>query len=300
LITDQGIDIRLIKVEGLYLDDYRDKNDPFDFDNFPKLPQQSIGAIKNYLNIRKIEVKNSQIVYEELAENAENAGKVHISKVYGSLYNITNDRKAISKSGRMKWDLQGMLFNQGELKLEVDFPADLTSGNFTFQGRIGPMEMTAFNEMTEPNAYIRIDQGALDSMIFTTQAGEDYSEGELLMVYQDLKLKILKKEAEAKNDVQGFISSLANAVIRSFNPHKKKHGSPADTASIFFVRDKNKSIFNYMVKSLLSGIKGSVVPALSQTKEKYEKKKLKEEQSDTRKERRQERKDKREEKKKGF
>ncbi len=289
LAENGGIETPLIRIIEPDLWIYRDKNVPLDRSRYPKLPHQAIGAAAQYIKIDKIELQNGHVKYEELATDAQKAGTVPIENLYASIYQVTNDMESIRKSGPMKWDVQGVFFNEGSLKVEVSFPADLQQESFTFSGNIGEMNMPEFNSITVTNEHIRIEEGQINRLEFDADAGPEYATGTMLFNYDNLKLSILKNEAKAGNEELGLLSSLANVVIRSFNPGKKSNKS-ADPAEIFFERDKNKSIFNYLAKTLISGIKATIIPGFSLTKDKYDRQQKRQEKKDARQEKREERK----------
>jgi len=287
LINTGGIELHAIKIDSLALGIYRDKNDPFDFNNFPKFPWQGLANLKTYLQIDSIVVSNSSILYEELAEGRPEAGKVPLGKVRIWLCNVSNDSLYIARHGPMTCRFEAKAFNKGDLLLNLEIPADLSSSEFGFSGRIGPMDMRAFNSITELNVLVNIEKGYLDSLIFSATANNEFAHGRFLMVYDSLKINVLAKNNE-KSKSQGFgiLSWIGNQVVKSFNPALNKPDNKPDEALIFVERDVNKSVFNYIVKSFISGIKGSLVPGIGPTLKKYEKQKVKEQKKEDRQQKR--------------
>ena len=290
LLLEDGIKISKIIVSGIDANIYRDKNIPFDFSKFPKFPHQSLGQAKGYINIGVVKIKKSKLLYEELASGSDIPGTVPISGLYASIYNVTNSKSVINNNGPLKWDVQAKLFDVGELSLIVDFPKDFNESSFSFSGKMGEMDMTVFNQITVPNEHLKIEKGTIKSMEFSARANNDFSSGSMVMNYSDLKIDVLKGYKKDEQKKLGLVSSLANTMIRSFNPGRKGDKEP-ESAEIFFERDKNKGIINYLVKSLISGIKGSMIPGLGMTLEKFEKKQKKETRKETKKEKRQRKKE---------
>jgi len=275
LLEENAVEIAKIVVTGVDADIYRDKNIPRDYSKFPKFPHQALGDVKTDLNIGKVEIKKSKLVYEELAPKASVAGKVPISNLYATIYNVTNNPEVIAKNGPLKWDVMGDFFDAGKLSVVIDFSEDLNKPAFIFSGKLGKMDMTAFNQMIKPNAHLEITSGKLRSLEFNAVANDDYSSGNLLMIYDDLKMEILKEFTDEGEKTSGFINALANAVVKSGNPGKNSDKAPK-SAEIFFERNKNKAIFNYLAQSLINGVKATLIPKLAMTKEKWERQKQKE------------------------
>jgi len=283
-----GIQLQSVIVEGLNLEIHRDKNVPFDRTKFPKMPWQSLSQVKNYLQIDSIVVNNSSILYEELAEGRTEAGKVPIGNVNILVLNVSNDSIFIAGNGPMTVQMKAKIFNQGDLLLNIEVQEDFTSPDFSFSGRVGPMDMRAFNSITELNVNVKIEKGTLDSLVFWANANDIYANGQLTMVYDSFKINVLKKVDE-KTALQemGLVSWLGNKIVRSFNPASNKPDERPLVAEIFVERDKNKSLFNYIVKATISGIKGSLVPGIGQSLKKYEKQKAKEAKKEQRERKRQ-------------
>jgi len=283
--------IKAINIDGLDLEVYRDKNYPFDFENFPKFPWQALAGIEIPFQIDAISVKNSGIRYEELAPDRVAAGKVPLSNVKVELLKVSNIPEYINKNGPMVCLLEAKLFNEGNMFVQITAPRDLSSSEFEFHGRIDRMNMQAFNSITELNVLVNIQEGQLDSLVFWAKANQKISTGQMVMAYNNLKINVLKKETEEKksHDI-GFASWLSNQMIRGFNPSEKKPGEKPMVAEIFVERDINKSIFNYIVKSIISGIRATLVPGVGPSLKKYEKQEKKDAKKEMREEKRQERK----------
>jgi len=73
--------------------------------------------------------------------------------------------------------------------------------------------------------------------------------------YEDLKFKGLKKEKSREKD--DLKTLLINTIVR--NDKDKDVPREKRTGTISFERDRKRQIFNFWWKSLLSGIKGSVL-----------------------------------------
>lgn len=282
-ILSGGIALHSLIINGLNLEIFRDKNVPFDTTRFPKMPWQMLSHVKSLIQIDTIEVNNSLIVYEELAPAQFDAGSIRLTDLNIRIYHVSNHTDYIAKHGPMTFELNARAFDKGHLVLNIDVPENLASDEFSFSGKIGTMDMRAFNSMTELNASVNIEEGQLDSLVFWANANGEYATGQLIMIYKNLKINVLKKDGEKKGMTEiGLLSWLGNKIVRSFNPEAGKRSKQPVVSTIFAERDKNKSVFNYIVKAFISGIKGSLVPGLGKTLEKYEHQKVKEQKKQER------------------
>lgn len=285
------IEVQAVSISGIHLNAFRDKNLPIDMTHFPLLPQQALSALPIDLNIPVITITDANIVYEELPIGETKPGKASIRLSHAELVNVTNRPELIEKNGPMYWSIEGQLFDAAEFLLKVRFQPDITAANFQLAGSIGACNMDAFNVMTENAANLRINDGKLQKIDFDVVASDDIATGTLTMQYSDLSIVPLKKDKEKSNDELQVLGDIANTLIKNSNPNRKE--TVPKPAEVFFERDKNKSIFNYMAKSLLSGVKNSILPIATETRERYEKQQERDSKQKERQKRRKERKEKR-------
>ncbi|MCK9269581.1 MAG: hypothetical protein M0P50_04000, partial [Bacteroidales bacterium] len=243
-VATDTVHVRNIVVAEASLVAYRDKNIPFDHSRRPKLPQQMLAALPLPVDIEKVEVKNASILYQQLDPYADAPGEVPITRLYGTIYNVTNIRPVISRRGAMMWDVQAIFFGDGKMKVEITFPANLHCADFSFNASMGSMPAVGFNQMIVPTEGVKIEQGTINSLWLRADAGEESAAGPMVLNYANLKVAVLKDNPEKSEDKSGLLSLLANIVINSSNQN------PADTATMYFERDKERSIFNYLAKTV--------------------------------------------------
>lgn len=254
-IDNNILSIKEIGIDGLNLEDYRDKNHPFNNNNFPKLPQQALKESKQKIEIEKISILSSHIVYLELAENASKVGKVEFNNLQGVINNVGNTQEW-QKSKSLKANIHTMLYDKGKLNVQFEFP--LSSNTFYFSGQLGQTPMKVFNEMTIPAENVKIAEGTIQKMNFKASANSKSSSGELNLYYSDLKIAMLKKPNESgeikENKVVNFLAN--NLIVPKSNPNRR---GKFYSATISQDRDPNKGVFNYLWKSIFSGIKDTFV-----------------------------------------
>lgn len=257
-LESEAIWVKSVHVDGVDLDIFRDKGVPRDYSVFPKLPHQALASLDMDVHVEAIHITNAGVWYQELIAGSDTAGDVPLKNLQATVRNATNVESALNAHGPMKWEVSGEVFGEGHFEVLVDFASDYESGEFSFEGKVNEMDMRLFNHMLIPNEHIRIDDGRIISKRFNVNAGRDHATGEMMLEYEDLKVTILKELKNHELKERALLSAFTNTAIRMFN--RDKLDATAETAHIYFERDKNKSIFNYMVKSLLSGIKAAVVP----------------------------------------
>jgi hypothetical protein len=253
-VASDTLHIRNIIIDEAELVAYRDKNVPFDHSRRPKLPQQMLAALPFPLDIEKVEVRNADIYYQQLDPCADAVGEVPIERLYGTVYNVTNIPAVISRRGAMMWDVQAVYFDGGKMKVEIMFPKNIQSADFSFTASMGPMPADGFNQFVVPTQGAKVEEGTINSLWLTADAGSESATGQMVLNYANLKVALLKDKSDKSQNKNKVLSLLANVVIKSSNQN------PADTAAMYFERDKEKAIFNYLVKTVMSGLKATVLP----------------------------------------
>lgn len=251
LVNEKVLAIEQIRIQDLNMEVFRDKNFPFNEKNAPKLPQLALRSIKQKIEINKIDLENANLVYMESSEGKKKPGKVEFKNVQAQISNFGNT-KEWQANREMKVNAQTQLYGKGHLSAKFNFP--LASNTFYFSGQLGKTSMPLFNKMTINSTGVEIKEGIIDKMEFNIVATSTKSSGELSLHYHDLKISILKKEEETgevkERKMFNFLAN--NLLLPSQNPNKKDQ---LYVAQIEFERIKNKGTFNYLWKSVFSGIK---------------------------------------------
>lgn len=249
-IEHKIIAIKTIKIEGGKAEIYRDKNRPFNYKNFPKLPQQMLRNMEQEIMIDEIIAKKLDLVYIEKKAGAKKPGKIYFNKLQFKLNNLGNTSEW-QQNRELKISAQSKIYNKAKVNAQFNFP--LGSDTFYASGQLGKMNISAFNEMSVNNAGIKIEDGKLDKMDFVITANNKSSKGKLNLYYHDLEISLLKEEETGEIKKKKLLNLLANKfLIPKENP--KKNGD-FYTGIIDFKRDPNKGFFNYLWKSILSGTK---------------------------------------------
>ena len=257
LIFNKKLNLKFIDIVGLETNIFRDKRLPFNFDRFPKLYNESIHNMKFPINIDSIHITNAKVTYEEQVEKADKPGMVFFDEMNILIKNITNDSEKLKKNKSMKIYSTGMLMNKGLLKAKILMPLTGKIDTFSFSGSLGYMEMEKLNTITIPNASVKIDKGNINSVSFSANANNNYAKGRMEFLYNDLDIEIIKNIDGEEVKENKLLSFVANKIIKKSNPIADK---PPRIAEMYFERDKNKGIINFIWKTVLSGIKATVSP----------------------------------------
>ncbi len=244
-----------LEINNLFLGAYRDKNYVRKEKQVKSL-QQIIRDIPILIKINEIHLHNSTVVYEELSPDADLAGKITFNRISGTVTGFSNDSIYYSSKSELQLNANAYFMNKAKMTSTYSFPLNTTQSIFKGSGRMNSMPFSALNELMQNTAHIHAKDGMLDSMIFTIQANNNRSDGEMGFFYHDLKIEVEKKDSEKsglKEKMKSFV--LNKFIIDSDNPSK---GKKPRITSMNYIRNPNRFIFNNVYNTLLSGIKPSL------------------------------------------
>jgi hypothetical protein len=237
---------------------FRDKRMPFREKENKPLPMAALKKFQHEIDVDSLELHQSKITYEEFPTDGFKSGKIIFEDLQATMNNITNRRyynesKYSTLQASSKFLGKGLIEATFLLPVEDEIP-------YQAKGKMSGFNLYHLNPILENLAFISISSGRLNSMDFNFEYNERVSNGALTINYEDLKIVGLKKEKKAEaSDVKTF---LINTVVK--NDKDKDVPVENRTGTITFERDRKKQIFNFWWKSLLSGIKNSVLNAQKQ------------------------------------
>ncbi|MEI6456084.1 MAG: hypothetical protein WCO93_07330, partial [bacterium] len=246
----------LLEVEGLVVDDYRDKRISRKPGFRPPMPQDGLRKLKSYLRIDTVILKNGKATYAE--QVGREPGTIFLDNMNAMLTGLTND-SAMLNAGLVS-ELKGTayLMGKGRLDLNVKFRFGDKRNAFTFSAALGPMDLRELNPMLTKLLPAEIISGKSTQVsVPLVVATDEEAHGKLICCYKGLKMKIESEKQSTWNTIKtGVINWVANDfVVNDDNPTQS---GKLKTGVIFFRRDKEKGIINFIWKSVLSGLKSQM------------------------------------------
>lgn len=216
-------------------------------------PQQEFLKIPVDVAIKKVIIQNGYIEYKEKEVLTGSSGVVTFEEVNTSLFNVTNRR---NNNGLCTIHFNSRL--QGKIPLNATLQLYLNSNNgrFTVNGSMKGADATIFNPLSKPMALVEINSGNIQSLDFNLIGDDHKVKGIVQLLYDNLKIKILKKEETAgPYKARKMISLLANIKIVNANPDGKK---PVRIVTVNHQRDIYRTIFTLIWKSIFEGAQKTV------------------------------------------
>jgi hypothetical protein len=236
---------------------YRDLSYPHDtVSKVGKYPQQQLMRMSIPIDIRKVLFLHSFIEYKEKNAKSDSAGKLQFFDVSATVDNVTNRRPAISRDNACTLNFRAKLLDRAPVDARLVLLLNDRKGRFSIEGNIGAMDVMHLNPLTQPMGLARMEKGRIDKLHFAFSGNDSSCEGQVTMLYDDLKVSLLKKnKQENKYEKKGLASLVTNVIMKNSNPGK---GGDPRTVHVQFRRILNKSFFNLIWKTLFTGVKETV------------------------------------------
>lgn len=260
IINDGEVYIDSILVNELKIDILKDKRYPFNEELRPKLLNQLLTSMELPLNIEKIKIENSELIYREKNPGTKEKMTVSLNKLKANLNNVTSVKDSIKDGAVFRINLQAKLMDKAEMNVHFVMPLNSKSDTMFYSGTLGSASFITFNKAIVPALGVEFKEGKLNSLSFSGSSNSHISKGKMTMKYENLVAEVYKKESKNKNK---FMSWAANAAVYSNNPGKK---GKLRVAHIEFERVMYKGFGNFMWKSVQSGLVNSVAPTAKHDK----------------------------------
>lgn len=235
---------------------FRDISYPHDsVDRTNAYPQQALMKLPLPVNIHKLILTRSFVEYKEKNAKSDSSGKLQFFAVHAVLSNVTNIPGSIEKNNKMCLDFQSRFLNKAAFHAELTMFLQDPGGKFILDAKMGPMNAEFLNPMLQPMALARIDKGKIQSLAYHLDADKMHGVGKLTFLYSDIKVILLKKDdAQNKYKTKILPTLAAGLMVKNSNPAKGE----TRVSRIDFPRDRHRSIFNLMWKSMFMAIKETV------------------------------------------
>ncbi len=262
--------VRIVELNDVQAEIFRDKNRPFDFSNYPKLPHQALRTMEKDFTVEEVRINNGFVKYIEHEAGADNPGIVFFEQINGVITNITSDSLRIIDHPTLVVNATALLYGKGQLEANIQMPLNDPNDKLTFGAHLGKMEAGEANRMIEPGTMVNISEGTIDDITLSGNANRYVGKGSMTMQYKELKIDVLKEKKDGEVKRRWLVSALATEIVKSANPDHKKH---LRVAPMHFDRDMNKGIINFLWKTCFSGIKETLLPSKQKDESKNKKSK---------------------------
>lgn len=242
LLYDTAVAIRSIYLQHPRITTFRNKNMAFQHGIEKLMPTKLLAGMKIPVRIDSVQIKEGVVNVQEVSAITKTKSVVPISNLNGTIRNIISrpneqDSLMLDVSARvLDYEIRSLRYAESY--------HDSISG-FTMEYGVAPMQLTHLTKLTNPLTAIAITGGRSDTLYAKLSGNKYASVGQMNFYYHGLKVRLLNKEDSLKRSVLLSLETLlANGLIKTNNQNP---------ARMFFIRDREKFVFNYWVKTLFSG-----------------------------------------------
>ena len=246
--NDSTFEIKKIIVNQVAINTTRDKRMPFQHGIEKLMPTGLLNSIKFPFHIDSLFLQESAVTVNEISAITKKEGMIPLEELNAVITNIKNRP---TENDSLYIGASAKLLNNyiDHVQYKESYADSLSS--FTLQFHASPMILTTFNPATAPLAAVRVNSGNSDTL-YANWVGNKYAAiGKMNFRYNGLSVQLLDKDEPAKKK---FLLSIENFLANSIILHKNN----TKESIVFFERDREKFVFNYWVKTSLSGLLSSI------------------------------------------
>jgi hypothetical protein len=127
-----------------------------------------------------------------------------------------------------------------------------TLAGFVLTSQVSPFHTSILNKALVPMVSVDFKSGFVDTLYMRAIGREYLSIGSMKFLYRDLKVEFLDKNDTSRHSLKNqLLKFAANTFVVRTNNTKR-------TGEIYYARDRNRAVFQYWVKMILSGVTTSV------------------------------------------
>ena len=246
-------------IKGGTLDLYNNPNKiPNNKDKIESFPNVAIYQMQTDLKIDSVRIKRLEFRYSELGKSSKKTGTLVFANTRALFLNVTTSPSALKNNSIATAQISSYFMNRG--RLDVSFRFDLNNKNaaYSYKGHLGAMNLEGINSITTPLALVKITSGKLTSYDFNISGNNKFAKGHIALLYNDLKIKLLKRDEENDMLKRKLIPTLfANIFILKHN-NPDNAGEKPRTFDVVYQRPKNAPFFKTAWQTMLLGLKPSV------------------------------------------
>lgn len=255
LINNQMLEADYANINTANINVYLDRRKPTDGGLRQSFPHQLIMKLPLKVNIKKLDVNNLDLSYEEFSTLSDQKGKLNVSNIHGTITNLTNLPEAIKRNHITTVKASGSFLNLAPANLTLNFNlAKYKTGDFSASLKSGKgFNGTAINPMSEPLGLFMVKSGNLKELATDVSGNNFKASGNVTMLYDDLHITPMKKDPKNTGELKkkSFTSLIANTLILKDENPSKDGQIRKETAS--FTR-KSGTFFNMIWKTIFVGI----------------------------------------------
>ena len=253
-LNDRNLAAARVDFDGPKFEAYRDKRFPVPDERRPLMPGRAIAGINTPVCIDTIAFSNGYASYDE--QTGDEPGRIFFDRINATLTGFKTHPGPVRPVGCVEIHATSRLMGTADIDSWFRFKTGLQPDTFTVRATIGKLDLTEINPMLTRLTPYAITRGTATNTTITGITGSDsVARGNIDIHYDNLAIKINPETPGAWAHLElSVLTGLASFIFPGSNPGddgKLRHGV------IYFERNPSGGFFNFLWKSVLSGIKSS-------------------------------------------
>lgn len=227
---------------------YRSKIPPDD-DSKKKMYGQLLRELKFGLEVNKLNIKNSKLIYEEETPTSKGAGKLSFTNFNAGISNVNSGFRK-TKLPDVRAEITTSFMNDSRLKVIWTFNPMNRNENFNIRGNIFNFDAKKMSPFIKPYLHATAE-GDIQEVEFNFSGNKQSAKGEFGIKYSNLKASLYNPKTGEKRKT---ISSIGNLALKSNTKNK------LNTVDIKEVeRRQDRSFFNFFWLCVQQGLKQTIL-----------------------------------------
>lgn len=228
---------------------FRDKHAPREEGVVRPLPAELVHKLSWHVDLDTLLIRDAEVRYTETSEKSGRSGTVVFTNMDARIVNVYNGQAGPSDSLRL--DASALLMDSALIRMNFRQSYADTLASFSFRVGMGFYRLRGLNPVTEPLANFRITEGQADRLQLRAVGNDYYTLGKVRFYYQNLGVEFLPDAPDGGTLFTGLTNFFTNSFVISRNNRKRE-------GMVYFERNRGRSVFNYWLKTTMSGILTSV------------------------------------------
>jgi hypothetical protein len=258
LTGERVVEASSVRLTGARVDVFRDKRFEFEAGMVKAMPQQLMMNAPFEAKVDSLIIVDAEVVYREFPEKGLVPGELQFTALNAVFSPFVLSKQAedypvsaSSLDSHAKINGKAPIRLEGQLIFQAPFPMQLVA-------EVEEFELALLNPIIETNAFVKVLDGVVRGGRWEFTLDDDAARGNMALRYNDLNLMLLDERTlergRGRKNVLTFV--INNLAVRSNNP--RKFFNRMVCSPIYLKRDKSRFVFNYLWKSTLTGLQGSV------------------------------------------
>jgi hypothetical protein len=227
-------------------------------------PQQWMADLDQSVSFDSILLREGEVVYRENHPGRSHPGVITFAHLHATALNVRHWEGRRTRSEAMTLTVTSHIQKAGRFDVGFTVPLDAPRFEMAFQGTLGAMPATAFNDFVEPIYPWRIEKGQLSTIKFTAAVRNGVATGTITPIYRDLNVDVTGSGATGILGSGGVIGSAARGIaslaanvmkVNTNNPDDPDHPTkPPQVGVIHHAFTRHESLPGFLWKSIRDGL----------------------------------------------